>query len=61
MRLDHVDIPDPDALEVQRRVPDLTWSVIIADALDYCLRQPRVARTLNTIGATDDQQPAAGG
>jgi hypothetical protein len=39
VRLDHIDIPDELANEIERRTPNATWSQLIEAALVYALAQ----------------------
>jgi Arc/MetJ family transcription regulator len=39
VRLDHIDIDDDLAAEVERRAPDMTWSDLIGASLRFALTQ----------------------
>jgi hypothetical protein len=37
VRLDHIDIPDELANEIEQRTPDLSWTALIVASLRYAL------------------------
>jgi hypothetical protein len=52
VRLDHIDIPDALANEIEHRTPNATWSQLIEAALRYAIQQADAASP--DSGPSDD-------